>query len=242
MSASKRPTHLVADAAAMQGVEVELGRQRVADLVHDRQLRQALAHLVDQADVLEGDAQARRERGEQLDIQIAEGILPVKVLERDDASDLVAHRQRDPQPGQSAVRPGGFGPCSTRYASPASMSRLTRSGRARLDHSLPEAADGHRLVGESNAPLDGVREVDNPGLVLVDHPRCRRPGRRRSPGSGRRPGRTSPACRVSSARPRWTSLIRASSAARSFVSVRRRRVSSNSRAFSRATLRLAARA
>ena len=43
-----------------------------------------------------------------------------------------------------------------------------------------------------------------------------------------------------SARPRWTSLMIASSAARSSVSVSSRLVSSNRRAFSRATLRLAA--
>ena len=43
-----------------QLVEVELRRRRLADLVDDRQLRGPLAGLVDQAGVLERDAEARR--------------------------------------------------------------------------------------------------------------------------------------------------------------------------------------
>ena len=71
--------------------------------------------------------------------------------------------------------------------------------------------------------------------------RCRPPGRRRSPGSCRRRARTSTACRAWPARPSWTLLMMASSAARSSVSASSRFVSSKRRAFSRATLMLEAR-
>ena len=60
MSAPNVCPHLLADELD-QRVEVELAAKRLADLVDRRQLGEPLAGLVDQAGVLEGDAQARRE-------------------------------------------------------------------------------------------------------------------------------------------------------------------------------------
>jgi hypothetical protein len=42
-------------------------------------------------------------------------------------------------------------------------------GGARLQHLLPGASDRDRLVGEPDAPLDRVREVDQT-VVLVEDP------------------------------------------------------------------------
>ena len=83
---------------------------------------------------------------------------------------------------------------------PRSGRPVDRGAAPGFDDVLAEAADRDRLVREAHAALDGVREVDQSGVQVVDR-RCRRPGRRRSPGSCRRRGRTSPACRASAARP-----------------------------------------
>src|SRR6185436_18387402 len=91
----ERPPDLLADELE-QVVELELGRQRVADLVDRRQLGEALAGLIDEADVLEGDTEARGKRPEQLDIAFRERVLAVDVLEGDDAASLVADEERDP--------------------------------------------------------------------------------------------------------------------------------------------------
>ena len=49
-----------------QLVEVELGRERLADAVHRSELGDALSRLVDQLRVLERDAEAAGDRREQL--------------------------------------------------------------------------------------------------------------------------------------------------------------------------------
>ena len=90
------PPHLLADELD-QVVEIELAGEGLADLVDRRQLGQPLARLVDEADVLEGDAQARGKGGQQLDVRFAEGILAVDVLERDHAPRLVPYHERCPQ-------------------------------------------------------------------------------------------------------------------------------------------------
>ena len=96
----------------MQRVEVELARQRLADLVDRGELGQPLTGLVDQADVLEGHAEAGRQGRQELDVGLAEGVLAVDVLERDHAADLVADARavrRAPDfgasPGRSSVLP-----------------------------------------------------------------------------------------------------------------------------------------
>ena len=100
-------------------------------------------------------------------------------------------------------------------ASDVSVSRSARRARS--------------LYGSGIVPAVEVVDADVDDLGVED-----------LAGSCRRPGRTSTACRGSAARPSWTLLMIASSAARSLVSVSRRFVSSNSRAFSSATLRLEA--
>ena len=64
----ERVAHQVAD-QLVHRVEVELARQRLADLVDGRQLGHPLARLVDQAGVLERDAQAGGERRQEADVR-----------------------------------------------------------------------------------------------------------------------------------------------------------------------------
>ncbi len=88
--------HQVAD-EVVHPVEVELGGHGLADLVDGRQLRHALAGLVDQAGVLERDAQAGGQRGQDADVGVGERVLAVEVLERDDAGRLAADEQGRPR-------------------------------------------------------------------------------------------------------------------------------------------------
>ena len=70
--------------------EGQLGRSLVG-------LRQQPARLVEQAGVLEGDAQARRERRQQSNVRVRERLLKVEILKRDPAADLFADDQRRDQ-------------------------------------------------------------------------------------------------------------------------------------------------
>ena len=204
----------------------------------------AAARLVEQPGVLEGDAQARGERRQQPDVGLAEGVLAIEVLERDDARGLAADDER-----REEGRPGRLAGQRTRSPTPRSVrlpstgvdvvdaQRLRRSSSTWRRNPRPER---DRLVREADAALDRVREVDQVGL-RGRRSRCRRPGRRRSRWI-LSPTRSYIACMSSSAaRPCWTLLMIASSAARSFVSASRRFVSSNRRAFSSATPMLDAR-
>ena len=85
-------------------LEVELLGEGQADLVHDRQLGSALIglgeqplRLIEQAGVLEGDAHARGQRGQQSDVGLVVGVAR-PVLEVDDADDLVTGQDRDAEP------------------------------------------------------------------------------------------------------------------------------------------------
>ena len=81
----------------------------MADFVDRRELGEPLAGLVDQADVLEGDAQACCQGGQQFDVGVGERVLAVDVLERDDAARLVADEERDPERRTTAARRTGPG-------------------------------------------------------------------------------------------------------------------------------------
>ena len=66
-------------------LQVELARERLLDAVDQGQLSVALPGLVHQPRVLERDAQAPRQRLEELLVGVAERVCAVEVLERDHA-------------------------------------------------------------------------------------------------------------------------------------------------------------
>ncbi len=79
---------------------LELPGERRADLVDDRELGGALFRLreealclVEQAGVLQGDAQARRQRCKESLVRLAEGVL-LEPLETDDTDDPIAAQDR----------------------------------------------------------------------------------------------------------------------------------------------------
>ena len=85
-------------------LEVELARERLADLVDDRQLARPLVgfgqqplRFAEQAGVLERHAHAGCEGGEQPLVGLAEGAC-AETLESDDTDDPVAGRDRGAQP------------------------------------------------------------------------------------------------------------------------------------------------
>ena len=90
----ERPTHLLADELD-QCVEVELRRERLADAVHGSQLGDALPRLVDEARVVEGDAEASGQRGQEPLVVRVERMRAVDVLERKHARRASADEQRD---------------------------------------------------------------------------------------------------------------------------------------------------
>ena len=221
---------LVAD-GVVDRLRVELARDRVLHAVDQRQLGVPLPRLVHQPRVLERHAQAAGERLQQLLVGLAERVLAVDVLQRDHAGRL---RRRRSSGTKSADFAGS--PPSTRVAVPLALGRevlVDQERLARLEHVLAEA--DRAAIGSSGQPfatLDHVREAQQAPSPRR-RSRCRRPARRRSPGSCRRRRRRSPACSSSPASASCTLLISASSAFRC-------RVSCTSRAFSSATLRLPA--
>ncbi len=64
-----------------QRLDLELRVQRLAHAVDRAQLGHALACLVDQAAGTQRNAQAGRDRGEQRDIGLVEGVLAIQVLQ-----------------------------------------------------------------------------------------------------------------------------------------------------------------
>ena len=90
---AERLAHLLAD-ELHQGRQVELRGDRLTDAVDDVELGDPLAGLVDEAGVLQRDAEAGGERREQADVAIAERVLAVQVLEGDHPPRLIAHDER----------------------------------------------------------------------------------------------------------------------------------------------------
>ena len=92
----ERLLELVAESLDENG-QVELLGDRRTDVVDERQLAVALAGLTDEARVVEGHTEARGEGRQKPDVRIAEGMLAIEVLERDDAGHLTAATERDEQ-------------------------------------------------------------------------------------------------------------------------------------------------
>ena len=235
---------LVAD-EVVHRLEIDLRGKPLLDAVDDLELRGSLVRLgeqalgrVDQAGVLERDGKAACKRRQQAHVRVREGLLAIVVGEQQDAPDLTAADHRDEQRRlrQLALDDGRL----PGLRGEIRRSRFTRTGARVSTTWPPEPDDVERAVLVANAALDRVREVE-PALVGDRGSRCPPPGHRTPPGACPRRGRTWPACRSRAARPCWTPLMIASSAARSSASARRRLVASIRRAFSRETLRLDAR-
>ena len=76
-------------------LQVELARQRLLHAVDQRQLGVPLPRLVHQPGILERNTEAARERLQQLLVGIAERVLAIEVVERDDAGRALACHERD---------------------------------------------------------------------------------------------------------------------------------------------------
>ena len=182
---------LVAD-DVVDRLQLELAGNRLLDAVDQRQLGVALARLVHQAGVFERDAEAPRQRVEQLPVGLAERMLPIDVLERDHArrpafgdERHVQHRLRHLAREQRVAV----------LLRRADEVLVDQQRLPRLDHVLPKAHQRNRLVREAHAALDRVREARS-APTRARRCRCRRPARRRPPGSCRRRRRRSPAARA----------------------------------------------
>ena len=188
----ERLAHPLADQLD-QRVEVELRGERLPDAVHRRELGHPLARLVDETGVVERDAEAAGERGQQ----------PLVGLARRRASG----RRSGARSRRSRGRRRRAGRRAPTSPAPRSAHRVAVRSRhlrrdlvdqqrlARLDHVLAEADQRDRLLVETLAPLDHVREAREARWPRR-RPRCSRPERRRPPAACRRRGRRSPACRA----------------------------------------------
>ena len=145
-----------------QRIAVELRRQRLADAVDRAQLGDALTHLFHQPDVLQSNAQVARKRGEQGHVRLAECMLAVQVLEGYDAPGLPTDQQgcEHDRFRRLAIYRSWLPVLNGHLGS----ALVDHQRLARLEHVFAHADDLHRLVGETHAALDGVREPDQVGL------------------------------------------------------------------------------
>ena len=164
-------------------LEVELHRQGGADLVDDRQLGVALLgfaeealRLVEQADVLERDAQARGDARQEPDVRLAERVLSLQVLDEEDPADVPAPMigTKRADFASSPVTTAGW-PAS---AARAARSRLISTGAcvSTTCRRKPMSGIGSAESAARARPCTGSgrsRSTDR-------RARCRRRGRRRS--------------------------------------------------------------
>ena len=137
------------------------------DVVDERELGVALTGLLEQPGVLERDAQAARERGQETYVGVAERVLAVEVLERDHAGRFAPDHERDEQGGLR-----WFPLKDARLTEPFGLLIEVLVGEVRLaglEHVAPEADDLDGLVGEPDASLDRVGEADQTRR-LIEHP------------------------------------------------------------------------
>ena len=156
---------LVAD-HLVDRLRVELGGDRGLHAVDQGELCVPPPRLVDQPGVLQRHAETGGERRQESLIRAAEGMRAVQVLERDhtgcDPTDHERYEQRRAR--RLAAEDEGIAVALGRLRSAVvDHQRLTR-----VHHVLAEADQRDRLVRETRAPLDGVREADQPRRGLVD--------------------------------------------------------------------------
>ena len=154
-------------------LEVELPRERCADLVDDGELgvsllgltEQALG-LVEQSGVLQRDAEAPGQRREQADLGVAERVLAIHVLERDHPGPDAAGDQRH----EERTLRNLAGDDDRVAVARSDLRHVTgqRERLARLEDVLPEADDPDGIVVGADAHLDRVHEADEAGIA-IDH-------------------------------------------------------------------------
>ena len=76
-------------------LHLEVLGEAALDVVDERELGVALPGLLEQPGVLERDAEAPGERGQQADVGLAERVLVVHVLERDPSGSLTTDHEGD---------------------------------------------------------------------------------------------------------------------------------------------------
>ena len=216
---------IVADPVADEVVHrlhLEVLREPRWTLVDQRELGVALAGLLEQPGVLERHAQAPCDRRQQPDVAVAERVLTIEVLEGDDAGPSAADDQRD-EDRQTVTALRRSRTDSPPRCTGVPCRSLTTTGSARVERDLAEPHHRHRMVEQALAALERIREPD-PIRGLVDACRCR-PFCASKISWIRSPTRSYIACGSRfSTRPRWTSLISASSALRCRVSSNKPRV------------------
>src|SRR6185503_17017350 len=99
---------------------------------------------LEQAGVLEGDAQASREGGEEPDIRLIEGVLPIDVLERDHARRMISDDQRN-EDGRSRLLARDDEGLSHRVR-PSFEVFVDDDRLARLDRDPTEAGELNRVI------------------------------------------------------------------------------------------------
>ena len=176
--ASKMSCEPVAD-EVVHRLRVQVLDQAALDLVDQGELGVALAGLLEQPRVLEGDAEAPGERRQQTHVRLAERVLPVDVLQRDHPGRPPADRRGARTRRTAAARRTARAAGRPRRQSRATSS-FTRTGSI---VSIATRRNPTSAIGSSwkrTPRLDRVREVHD---VRVAGPgcRCRRPGHRRSP-------------------------------------------------------------
>ena len=147
-------------------LHVEVPGQPALDVGDHRELGVALPGLLEQARVLERDAEAPRDRHEQANVGLAERVLVVEVLERDPPGGPVAEHEGDVDDGLRvrALDDGGV------HLPRRVLEILVDDDRFPHRHGStaePSRRVG-RLIGEPLAAFDGIREVQEP-VGLVDH-------------------------------------------------------------------------
>ena len=129
------------------------------------------------------------------DVRVAERVLPVEVLERDDARRLAADERAGPRASDF-----GASPWMHRRAGPiaalASAVVVDEQRLAGVDDVLAESDDGAIGSSGKRTPRSMVYGKWMSPSVVVEDPDVDAPGRRRSRAACRPPGRTSPACRA----------------------------------------------
>ena len=139
-------------------LHLEVLREAALHVVDEGELGVPLPGLLEQPGVLERDAQAAGDRGEETHVAVAERVVPVDVLEGDRPRRLAADDQGHEESGlrrlpledeRIAVSTCQLGP-----------GLLKQQRLPRLDHVLAESDHLDRLIREADALLDPVREMD----------------------------------------------------------------------------------
>ena len=147
-------------------LHLELLGETPLDVVDERQLGVPLARLLEQARVLERDAQASGDRRQQPHVGFAERVLPVQVVQRDDARPSAPHEERNEHRRLGRLaRDRHWVP---RLFAPSFHVLVDDNGFPRLQRDLAEPHDLDRMVDQPLTTLERIGEPDLASLV-IDH-------------------------------------------------------------------------